>query len=68
LQLRRQILEGIPGKVADYELESMDISVEINSKGTVSLLAVGGELGSTGGLTLHLKKKASDEHRSEDVN
>jgi len=52
------ILDGLPDKVAGYELESMDINVEISSKGNVSLMAVGGELAGTGGLTLHLKKKS----------
>ena len=54
------ILEGLPEDIAEYELESMDISVEISSKGNVSLMAVGGELGGTGGLVLHLKKKSSN--------
>jgi phage-related protein len=55
----RDILTGLPDKMADYELESMDISIEISAKGNVSLVAIGGELGATGGLTLHLKKKSS---------
>jgi hypothetical protein len=58
LSSMQEILDGLPDKLADYELESMDISVEISSKGNVSLMAVGGELGGTGGLTLHLKKKS----------
>jgi hypothetical protein len=57
----QEILDGLPDKLADYELESMDISVEISSKGNVSLIAVGGELGGTGGLTIHLKKKSSSK-------
>ena len=56
-----EILDGLPDEMADYKLESMDISVEISSKGNVSLMAVGGELGSTGGLTLHLKKKSPEK-------
>ena len=55
----QEILDGIPEKVTGYELESVDISVEINAKGTVSLLGTGGELGGTGGLTLHLINKNS---------
>jgi hypothetical protein len=61
LSSMQEVLEGIPDKMAGYELESMDISVEISSKGNVSLLAVGGELGGTGGLTLHLKKRGANK-------
>lgn len=55
----QEVLDGLPDRMADYELESVDISVEISSKGNVSLIAVGGELGGTGGLLLHLKKRSS---------
>ncbi len=58
LSSMQEILDGLPDKMARYELESMDVSVEISTKGNVSLVAVGGELGGTGGLTLHLKKKS----------
>ncbi len=58
----QEILDGLPDKLADYELESMDISVEISSKGNISLIAFGAELGGTGGLTLHLKKKPSSRN------
>mgnify|MGYP006301925739 CR=1 FL=1 len=54
----QEILAGLPDEIADYELESMDLNVEISSKGNISLLAIGGELGATSGLTLHLKKKS----------
>jgi hypothetical protein len=57
----QQILDGLPDRMAGYELESIDVSVEISSKGNLSLIAVGGELGGTGGLILHLKKKSSAE-------
>jgi hypothetical protein len=57
----QKIFDDLPDKLGDYEVESMDVSVEISSKGNVSLIAVGGELGSTGGLTLHLKKRTSSE-------
>jgi hypothetical protein len=33
LSSMQEILDGLPDKLADYELESMDISVEISSKG-----------------------------------
>lgn len=61
----QEILDGLPVKLADYELESMDVSIEISSKGNVSLMAVGGELGSTGGLTLHLKKKSPGKEKEK---
>ena len=53
----QEILDGLPDELADYELESMDISVEVSSKGNVSLMAVGGELGGSGGIVLHLRRK-----------
>jgi hypothetical protein len=58
----QRILDGVPNTMTNYELESIDISVEVSSKGNISLLAIGGELGSTGGLTLHLKKRSPSEN------
>ncbi len=57
----QEFLDGISNQTGNYELESIDINVEISSKGNVSLLAAGGELGGKGGLTLHLKRKLSNE-------
>ena len=56
-----EILDGLPDEVAGYKLESIDVSLEISAKGNVSLMAIGGEAGGTGGLILHLKKKPSME-------
>ena len=56
-----EILDGLPDKMGGYDLESLDVSLEISSKGNVSLVAVGGELIGTGGLVLHLKKKSPIE-------
>lgn len=52
-----ELLDSLPAQLADYELDSMEINLEISSKGSVSLLGIGGELGGTGGVTLHIKKK-----------
>lgn len=52
-----EVLDSLPAQLANYELDSMEINLEISSKGSVSLLGIGGELGGTGGITLHIKKK-----------
>jgi len=57
LDSMQEILDSLPDKMQNYELESMDVNVEITCKGNVNLVACGGEAGGTGGLTLHLKKK-----------
>lgn len=52
-----EILGRLPDEIGDYELKSMDISVEVSSSGSISLMGVaGGEMGGTGGLVLHLEK------------
>ena len=59
----QEILDGLPEKLAEYELESMDVNVEISLSGNVNLVTVGGELGGASGLTLHLKKRKDNVTR-----
>ncbi|MGC0327475.1 hypothetical protein RKD23_000465 [Streptomyces sp. SAI-170] len=38
-------------KIGNYRLEQVEVAVEINAKGTVSILGSGGEVGGSGGMT-----------------
>src|SRR5580704_13922551 len=53
------ILQSLPSKVGTFELESMELSVEITAKGSIGLLGSGGEIGGKGGLTFKLKRKGA---------
>ena len=46
------------GEVAGMELDEVEISVEINGQGEVSLMGIGGQAGATGAMTLKFKRKA----------
>lgn len=50
-------MERIPQTFGEFEAEEISFSLEISSKGTVSLLGTGGELGGKGGIQFTLKRK-----------
>lgn len=45
------------GEIAGMELDEVEISVEINGQGEVSLMGIGGQAGATGAMTLKFKRK-----------
>jgi hypothetical protein len=59
----RGVLDVIPGALGAYQLDTVELKLEVSAKGTVSLLGSGGEVGGTGGITLTLKRRASEAHR-----
>jgi hypothetical protein len=52
----QEVLHGLPERIGEFQIDSMDISVEVSTKGTVSLMGIGGELGGKGGITFTLKR------------
>jgi hypothetical protein len=50
------VLQSIPNVLGGFQLDEMQISLEVSAKGRVSLLGVGGEAGGKGGITLKLTK------------
>ena len=49
----------VPNELGAFTLDTITLTAEISSKGQISLLGTGGEIGSKGGLTLTLKRTAS---------
>lgn len=47
------------GELAGMDLDEIELSVEINGEGQVSLLGSGGKVGGKGGMTLRFKKVES---------
>jgi hypothetical protein len=52
-----EIVQQLPAQLGEFDLDSMSFSVEVSTKGNVSLLGVGGEVGGKGGLTFALKRR-----------
>lgn len=44
-------LSSAEERIGKYRLEQVEVAVEVNAKGTVSILGSGGEVGGTGGMT-----------------
>ena len=51
------VVKGLPAKIGEFRLETVELKVEVSAKGTVSLLGTGGELSGTGGLTFTLQRQ-----------
>jgi hypothetical protein len=53
------LVAGVPESVAPFDLDEIELTVEINAEGSVQL--VGGlKVGASGGITLRLKRQASN--------
>ena len=57
LQTMREVIQSVPGVLGEFTLETLTITAEISTKGQVSLLGTGGEIGGKGGLTFTLKRQ-----------
>ena len=55
-----EALQGTPINVAGYEVEELQLALEVTAKGSVALLGTGGEVGGKGGITLTLRRSRSD--------
>ena len=53
----KSIVQELPGKLGEFKLDEISISVEISASGKVSLLGSGAELQGKGGLTFTLKRE-----------
>ena len=52
-----KVVKDLPTMIGEFELDEVELSVEITAKGTVAFLGAGGEIGGTGGLKFNLKRK-----------
>lgn len=52
----REIVADIPAQAGAYNLEEVQVAVEVSAKGQLSLLGTGGELAGKGGLTFTFRK------------
>lgn len=59
LKTMDEVLAKLPDTMGGFEIDQMELKVEISAKGQVSLLGTGGEVGSTGGLSFTLKRKGT---------
>lgn len=50
LKQMSQILEGSPDKMGNFQFTEFEVNAEINAKGSLALLGVGGEAGAKGGI------------------
>jgi hypothetical protein len=53
------VISGLATRAGGYQLDQVQVSVEISAKGHLSLLGTGGELAGKGGLTFTFKKAAA---------
>lgn len=49
-------MAGIPGTLAGFELDEIELSLEVGAEGEIGLLGTGGKLSGKGSITLKLKK------------
>ncbi|MCE6996222.1 hypothetical protein LZG04_15660 [Saccharothrix sp. S26] len=52
----RDVISGLATTAGDYQLDQVQVTVEVSAKGKLSLLGTGGELAGKGGLTFTFKK------------
>ena len=57
LQAMREILDEADPPESKMRLDEVELSVEINGEGQVSLFGVGGKAGGKGGMTFKFKRK-----------
>lgn len=57
LDAMQEVLEQAERPKSKMRLEEIEISIEINGEGQVSLLGTGGKVGGKGGMTLKFKRK-----------
>ncbi|MEO0836192.1 MAG: hypothetical protein AAFY16_09435 [Cyanobacteria bacterium J06642_3] len=57
LQAMREMLDEAEPPDSKMQLDEVELSVEINAEGQVSLLGVGGKAGGKGGMTFKFKRK-----------
>lgn len=51
------VVKGLPGKLGQFSLDSISLTVEVSAKGQVIFLGTGGELAGKGGITFTLKRE-----------
>jgi hypothetical protein len=57
LQAMREMLEEADQPSSKIQLEEVELSVEINGEGQISLLGIGGKAGGKGAMTFKFKRK-----------
>ncbi len=57
LQAMREMLDEAEPPDAKMQLDEVELSVEINGEGQISLFGVGGKTGAKGGMTFKFKRK-----------
>ncbi len=57
LQAMREMLDEVDEVNTKIQLDEVELSVEINGEGKVSLFGVGGKVGGKGGMTFKFKRK-----------
>ncbi|MEM9274098.1 MAG: hypothetical protein AAGA80_14185 [Cyanobacteria bacterium P01_F01_bin.143] len=57
LQVMREMLDEADTPDSKMQLDEVELSVEINGEGQVSLFGVGGKAGGKGGMTFKFKRK-----------
>ncbi len=57
LQAMREMLDEADPPDSKMRLDEVELSVEINGEGQVSLFGVGGKAGGKGGMTFKFKRK-----------
>jgi hypothetical protein len=63
LQTMQELIQSVPGKLGEFTLDTITLTVEVSASGQVSLLGTGGQVAGKGGLTFTLKRptEASEE-------
>lgn len=64
MEVMKHCIGKLDQQVGQYEVDSITVSAEINAKGNVSLLGIGGEVGGQGGLSLTFKR--SSTHKTDE--
>jgi hypothetical protein len=65
LDSMREVINGIPARLGDFEVASVTLTAEISAKGSVNLLGTGGELAGKGGLTFTLHRQTAAERSDQ---
>lgn len=61
LHSMNRIVDSMPVTLGDFRIDSLELSVEVGAKGSVSLLGSGGEVSGSGGIRFVLKRKLVTE-------
>ncbi len=57
LDQMNKLLANVPNELGDFDFSELEVHADVSSKGSISLLGTGGEVGVAGGLKFVFRRK-----------